>query len=52
MPTENGMPDWPRYGEEANSIVLNGYGSWIEREMYRSEAFEYLVDKVLPYGAA
>jgi hypothetical protein len=47
-----GLPKWPRYGEEANSIVLNGYGSYIEQDTYRAEPIQYIIDAVLPDGAS
>jgi carboxylesterase type B len=46
-----GLPTWPEYGDDANSIVFNGYGSHIESDDYRSEGIEYIIDKVLPDGA-
>ncbi|KAF9878443.1 carboxylesterase [Colletotrichum karsti] len=49
---ELGLPTWPQYGMEANSIVLNGYGSWIESDTYRSEAVQFIIDNVLPDGAS
>lgn len=48
----DGLPEWPRYGKEANSLVFNGYGSHVEQETYRSKAVEFLIENVLPYGAA
>lgn len=47
-----GLPAWPTYGPEANSIVLSGYGSYVEQDTYRGDAIEYIIDKVLPDGAA
>ncbi|KAH8895352.1 alpha/beta-hydrolase [Thozetella sp. PMI_491] len=43
---------WPQYGSEANSIVFNGYGSWLEPDTYRRDAVQYIIDKVLPDGAS
>ncbi|TDZ14146.1 putative secreted lipase [Colletotrichum orbiculare MAFF 240422] len=48
---DTGLPSWPRYGKEANSMVLNGFGSWIERDTDRSDAVQYIIDNVLPDGA-
>ncbi|KAK8017794.1 Alpha/Beta hydrolase protein [Apiospora rasikravindrae] len=45
------LPHWPVYGEEANSIVFNGYGSWIEKDTYRDEGIQYIIENVLPHGA-
>lgn len=45
------LPHWPVYGEEANSIVLGGYGSWIEKDTYRDEQIQYIIDEVLPDSA-
>ncbi|TDZ30198.1 Lipase 1 [Colletotrichum spinosum] len=48
---DTGLPSWPRYGKEANSMVLNGFGSWIERDTDRSDAVQYIIDNVLSNGA-
>lgn len=50
-PLGTGLPNWPLYGKQANSIVFNGYGSWVESDNYRSEAVQFIIDNVLPYGA-
>ena len=49
--TDLGLPKWPVYGEEANSVVFNGYGSGVERDTYRGEAVGYIIDEVLRDGA-
>ncbi|KAK7184450.1 hypothetical protein DPSP01_013208 [Paraphaeosphaeria sporulosa] len=49
---EVGLPKWPTYGKDANSIVLSGFGSSIEQDTYRGDAIQYIIDKVLPDGAA
>ena len=46
-----GMPEWLQYGEDRNSMVFNGYGSWIEKDTYREEAIRYIIDNVLQDGA-
>jgi len=45
------LPFWPVYGQNASSMVFNGFGSTIERDTYRSEGMEYIIKNVLPYGA-
>ncbi|KAK8066827.1 alpha/beta-hydrolase [Apiospora hydei] len=45
------LPHWPEYGKEANSIVFSGYGSWIEKDTYRGEGIQYIIENVLPDGA-
>ncbi|KAK7910656.1 alpha/beta-hydrolase [Apiospora marii] len=45
------LPNWPEYGNEANSIVFNGQGSWVEKETYRDEGVQYIIKNVLPDGA-
>ncbi|KAI9148222.1 LOW QUALITY PROTEIN: Lipase 1 [Paramyrothecium foliicola] len=47
-----GLPKWPQYGKEGLSIVLNGYGSWIEEDNYRAEGIKFIIDEVLPDGAS
>ncbi|KAF2017897.1 alpha/beta-hydrolase [Aaosphaeria arxii CBS 175.79] len=49
---ETGLPEWPLYGNEASSMVFNGYGSWIETDTYRSEPVQYIIDHVLSDGAS
>ena len=34
------LPRWPEYSKEANSIVSNGYGFWVEQDTYREEGIE------------
>jgi hypothetical protein len=51
MQVDSTLPHWPEYGKEANSIVFNGFGSFIEADTYRAEGIKYIIDKVLPYGA-
>ncbi|KAK2599781.1 hypothetical protein N8I77_011506 [Diaporthe amygdali] len=46
------LANWPQYGQEANSLMLNGYGSWVESDTYRSKAIQYIIDNVLPDGAS
>jgi carboxylesterase type B len=48
---DTGLPEWPRYDKGASGIVLNGYGSWVEPDTYRSEGIQYIIEKVLPDGA-
>ncbi|KAF0318341.1 carboxylesterase [Colletotrichum asianum] len=50
--SETGLPLWPPYGEDANSIVFNGYGSWVEADTYREQAVQYIIDNVLTDGAS
>ncbi|KAK8047988.1 alpha/beta-hydrolase [Apiospora saccharicola] len=45
------LPHWPEYGKEANSIVFNGQGSWVEKDTYRDEGIRYIIQNVLPDGA-
>jgi len=45
------LPFWPVYGENATSMVFNGYGSSIEHDTYRAEGIDYIIKNVLPYGA-
>ncbi|PKS08587.1 hypothetical protein jhhlp_004973 [Lomentospora prolificans] len=45
------LPHWPEYGLEGNSIVLNGFGSWLETDTYREEGVKYIIEKVLPDSA-
>ncbi|KAK6835108.1 alpha/beta-hydrolase [Apiospora arundinis] len=45
------LPFWREYGNEANSIVFSGYGSWVEHDTYRSEGIQYIIENVLPDGA-
>ena len=32
-------------------MVLNGYGSWGEKDTYREKAIQYIIDNVLQDGA-
>lgn len=32
-------------------MVFNGYGSWIEKDDYRKEGIQFIIDEVLPDGA-
>ncbi|KAL3462943.1 Alpha/Beta hydrolase protein [Aspergillus heterothallicus] len=48
---ESALPFWPEYGEEKSSMVFSGYGSGIEKDNYRAEGVEYIMDNVIPYGA-
>lgn len=50
--TGTGLPLWPQYGKEANSIVFNGYGSWVEADTYRDQAVQFIIDNVLSDGAS
>ena len=45
------LPHWPEYGDESESIVFNGFGSWVEEDTYRAEGIQYIIDNVLPDGA-
>ncbi|KAF4831677.1 Lipase 1 [Colletotrichum tropicale] len=47
-----GLPLWPQYGKEANSIVFNGYGSWVEADTYREQAVQFIIDNILTDGAS
>ncbi|KAF4901836.1 Lipase 1 [Colletotrichum fructicola] len=47
-----GLPLWPQYGNEGNSIVFNGYGSWIEADTYREPGVQFIIDNVLTDGAS
>ncbi|GIZ48521.1 hypothetical protein CKM354_001157500 [Cercospora kikuchii] len=47
-----GLPPWPQYSEQAESMVFNGYGSSIERDTFRINSIQYIMDSVLPDGAA
>ncbi|KAF4872667.1 Lipase 1 [Colletotrichum siamense] len=47
-----GLPLWPQYGKEGNSIVFNGYGSWIEADTYREPGVQFIIDNVLTDGAS
>lgn len=49
--TELDLPVWPKYGEGAEAMVFNGYGSWVEKDTYRAEGIQYIIEKVLPDGA-
>lgn len=33
-------------------MVFNGYGSYIEKDTYRAEAIQYIIDNVLLDGAS
>ncbi|KAK4890533.1 hypothetical protein LTR27_010814 [Elasticomyces elasticus] len=46
-----GLPHWPRYGEEAKTMVFNGYGSTIQPDNDRSDGIRYIIDNVLKDGA-
>ncbi|KAK5682981.1 hypothetical protein LTS10_004509 [Elasticomyces elasticus] len=46
-----GLPHWPCYGEEANTIVFNGYGSSIQPDNDRSDGIRYIIGNVLTDGA-
>ncbi|KAL2788973.1 Alpha/Beta hydrolase protein [Aspergillus keveii] len=48
---ESALPLWPEYGSEGKSMVFSGYGSGIEEDNYRAEGVEFIMDKVIPYGA-
>ncbi|KAF5525841.1 Lipase 1 [Colletotrichum aenigma] len=50
--SRTGLPFWPQYGKEGNSIVFNGYGSWIEADTYREPGVQFIIDNVLTYGAS
>lgn len=49
--TETGLPHWPQYGEEANTMVFNGYGSSIQPDNDRADGIQYIIDNVLTDGA-
>lgn len=51
MDADLGLPEWPTYGKEANGIVLSGYGSYIERDTYRADGIQYIIENVLRDGA-
>jgi hypothetical protein len=48
---ETGLPHWPQYGEEANTMVFNGYGSSVQPDNDRSDGIQYIIDNVLTDGA-
>ncbi|KAL4943527.1 Alpha/Beta hydrolase protein [Aspergillus oleicola] len=39
------------YGTDGKSMVFSGYGSSIEKDDYRAETADYIIENVLPYGA-
>lgn len=46
------LPHWPQYGEEANTMVFNGYGSSIQQDNNdRSAGIQFIIDNVLTDGA-
>lgn len=45
------MPVWHEYGEEANTMVFNGYGSSVQPDNDRSDEIQYIIDNVLVDGA-
>jgi hypothetical protein len=49
--TVTGLPAWPYYGDEAKTMVFNGYGSNIQSDNDRSEGIQYIIDNVLTDGA-
>lgn len=49
--TVTGLPKWPQYGDEANTMVFNGYGSSIQPDNDRSDGIQYIIDNVLRDGA-
>ena len=46
-----GLPHWPQYGEEANTMVFSGYGSGVQPDDDRSAGIQYIIDNVLTDGA-
>lgn len=48
---EIGLPDWPDYGDGANTMVFNGYGSSVQPDNDRLDAIQYIIDHVLTDGA-
>lgn len=49
--TDTGLPHWPQYGEEASTMVFNGYGSSVQPDNDRADGIQYIIDNVLTDGA-
>ena len=49
--TDTGLPHWPQYGEDANTMVFNGYGSSVQADNDRADGIQYVIDNVLTHGA-
>lgn len=49
--TDTGLPEWSQYGDEANIMVFNGYGSSVQPDNDRSDGVQYIIDNVLTDGA-
>lgn len=47
-----GLPVWPQYGPEADTMVFSGYGSTIQPDTERSDGIQYIIDNILLDGVA